>query len=162
LVGNGIGSSLDELRGSKKVDLIKFHTPIGISGLVYKDGIAKILPKPRTYHLFLSEIDNLTPVKFLETGIYLRLETSNGVILGILQIINKQKDISIQKFSEIIGPVSQIISNVIFVALTSFRNKSIIENMQEELEQAKQEFDQLGEDQAEFDMMDVNSLLQRK
>jgi hypothetical protein len=43
-------------------------------------------------------MDNLTPVKFLERGIYIRLETSNGMILGILQIINKQKDISDKRF----------------------------------------------------------------
>ena len=153
---------MDELRKSQKVDLIKFHNAMGISGSVYKDGEPKILPKPRTYHLFLSEIDNLTPVKFLETGIYVRLETSNGEILGILQIINKQRDISIQKFTEIIGPVSQIISNVIYVALTSFRNQTIIENMQDEIRNVKENFEDMALDDKSVDMTEINCILQRK
>lgn len=55
----------------------------------------------------------------------------------MLQIINKQKDISDSKFAEIIGPISEIISNIIYVALTSFKNQSIIENVQDETERYK-------------------------
>lgn len=135
------GSDLDDLRKGGKADLIRFYTPMGICGKVYEDGQAMILQKPRNHHSFQGEIDNLTPVKFLENAIYLRLETSNKIVLGVIQIINKRKDISDAKFAEIIDPISQIISNVIYAAMTSYRNQFIIENLQEEIQNTGQIYD---------------------
>lgn len=59
------GSSLAELRKAERTDLSKFNNALGISGMVYREGVSQILDKPRTSPLFLAEIDNLTPVKFL-------------------------------------------------------------------------------------------------
>ena len=132
------GNDLDELRRGANPDLVRFYTPIGICGKVYEDGKSRIIQNPRTDPYFEGEIDNLTPVKFIENGIYLRLQTSNGEILGVLQIINKKKDISDTKFAEIIDPISQIISNIIYAAMTSYRNTFTIETLQDEIQSTGQ------------------------
>ena len=123
------------------MDLNRFTQIIGISGKVYSDGEMTICDKPRQHNLFLNEIDNLSPLKFLERCIYIRLETSNKEKLGVLQIINKKKDISDKRFEEIVGPITEMISNVLYVALSSYRNNSIIQNMQDELIKVTNDFE---------------------
>lgn len=139
------GASLDDLRKcvekKRNIDQNTFTQVIGLSGKVYKDGEIIIVDKPRQHDLFLNEIDNLSPLKFQERCIYIRLETSNNEILGVLQIINKKKDISDQRFEEIVKPVTEMISNILYVALSSYRNISIIQNMQDELIKVQNDFD---------------------
>ena len=139
------GASLQDLKDSikkkKPLDLNRFTQIIGISGKVYSDGEMTICDKPRQHSLFLNEIDNLSPLKFLERCIYIRLENSNKEKLGVLQIINKKKDITDKRFEEIVGPISEMISNVLYVALSSYRNNSIIQNMQDELIKVTNDFE---------------------
>jgi hypothetical protein len=40
-----------------------------------------------------------------------------------------------------VKPIGAIISNIIYVGLHSFRNKTIIVNMQDEVSRVKEEFD---------------------
>lgn len=59
------GTSQEDLKKPDQIiDIMKFNKLMGISGMVYNDGGYKIISKPKNYYKFLSEIDNLTPVKF--------------------------------------------------------------------------------------------------
>ena len=59
------GSNLLDLMVKERSDINKFSSIFGISGMVYKDGQCRIIDKPRGNPLFISEMDNLTPIKFL-------------------------------------------------------------------------------------------------
>ena len=58
------GSSIEDLTKTDNIDIIRFNKLMGISGLVYNEGGFKIISKPKSHYKFLSEIDNLTPVKY--------------------------------------------------------------------------------------------------
>lgn len=109
--------SKESLRQMDKADIFYFYPNTGFTLECIEQKKVRHVKGPRDYDKFAEGVDNLCPGVYLREVIYTPLVTSDGMFIGVLQLINKTTGFATDDDISLAGSISTVIANSLLMVM---------------------------------------------